>query len=396
MEILKGKSRPLSRRIFLCAAVGLAGTVSLCCASEGIGNASQERSWIPFGWPVADAAQSVTVATAAKGDIPVTVNASGTVNSLATVTVKSRLSGYLTDIYFREGQMVKKGDLLAQVDPRPYEAVLAQYQRQLEKDQALLDNARLDLEHYQRLTQQDATSVQAVETAATMVRQFERAVGRDQALVDTQKLDLVYCHITSPVEGRVGLRQVDVGNYVSASDTNGIVVVTQVDPISVVFPLLEDNLPQLIKYRQAGAKLKVTIYDRSGSQKRGVGVLDGVDNQLDASTGTIKLRALFQNTDGSLFPNEFVNVALLLDTLQDVVTVPDAAIQRGSPGTFVYLVNADHKTVSVRPIRLGPSADDRVAVLSGLAVGDVVVINGADHLRNGARIAITGTEASKP
>jgi membrane fusion protein, multidrug efflux system len=396
MAILKGKSQARSKWIFQCATAGLAASVSLCFALEGTANASQERSRMPLGEPEVGATQSVAVATATKGDIPVTVSATGTVSSLATVTVKSRFSGYLTDIYFSEGQMVKKGDLLAQVDPRPYEAALTQYQRQLEKDQALLDNARLDLDRYQRLTQQDATFVQAAYTAAAMVRQYERAVGSDQAQVDRQKLNLVYCRITSPVEGRVGLRQVDAGNYVTASDTNGIVVVTQLDPISVIFTLPEDYLPQIIERYRAGAKLKVTIYDRSASKKRGDGVLDGVDNQVDTSTGAVKLRALFQNADGSLFPNEFVNVALLLDTLQDVVTVPAAAVQRGSPGTFVYRVNADNKTVSVRRIQAGPAADGRVAVLSGLAAGDVAVINGAEHLSDGARIAITGPEKSKP
>jgi membrane fusion protein, multidrug efflux system len=399
MEILKGKSRVRSQWIFWFATVGLAASVLLYLASEANENVSQERNWIsgvPFGLPAAVAAQPVVVATAAEGDIPLVLSSLGTVNSLATVTVKSRFSGYLTDIYFREGQMVKKGDLLAQVDPRPYEAALAQYQRLLEKDQALLDNARLDLDHYQRLTQQDATSVQAVDTAAAMVRQYERAVGSDQAQVDTQKLNLDYCRITSPVEGRVGLRQVDAGNYVTASDANGIVLVTQMDPISVIFPVLEHNLPQIIKRSQADAKLKVTIYNRSGAEKRGEGVLDGIDNQVDVNTGAVKLRALFQNADGSLFPNELVNVVLLLDTLQNVVTVPSTAVQRGTPGTFVYRVNADNKTVSVRKVSLGPSAGDRVAVLSGLAAGDVVVINGADHLWNGTGIAITGAEASKP
>ena len=396
MDILKEKSRARSTWIFWCAKLGLAASVSLCFASWGIGNASQERSPMRLDEPQAGATQSVAVTTATRGEIPVTVSALGTVNSLATVTIKSRLSGYLTDIYFSEGQMVKKGDLLAQIDPRPYETTLALYRRQLEKDQALLDNARLDLDRYQRLTQQDAAAVQAADTAAAMVRQYERAVGSDQAQVDTEELNLVYCRLTSPVDGRVGLRQVDAGNYVTALDASGIVVVTQVDPISVIFTLSEDYLPQIIERYRAGAKLKLTIYDLSASKKRGDGVLDGIDNQVDASTGAVKLRALFRNADGSLFPNEFVNVALLLDMLQDVVTVPAAAIQAGSPGTFVYLVNADNKTVSVRRIQAGPAAHGRVAVLSGLAAGDVVVINGADRLSDGARIAIGSPETPRP
>jgi multidrug efflux system membrane fusion protein len=350
---------------------------------------------MPFGRPAAGAVQTVAVATAAKGDIPITLTSLGTVTSLATVTVKSQISGYLTDIHFREGQMVKKGDLLAQIDPRPYEAALAQFQGQVEKDQALLDNARLDLERYQRLIKTDATTRQTLDTQVATVRQYEGTVRSDQGQVDAQKLNLVYCRITSPVEGRVGLRQVDAGNYVTAADTNGIVVVTQLDPISVTFTLPETSLRQLMK-RYQGAKLQVSIYDRSSTEKRADGILDTVDNQVDTSTGTVKIRALFQNADGALFPNEFVNVALLLDTLHEAVTAPAAAVQSGILGTFVYRVNAENNTVSVQKIQAGPAADGRVAILSGLAAGDVVVIDGADHLSDGAKVTIPGAEASQP
>lgn len=347
----------------------------------------------PPGGPPGQSVQSVGIATAAKGDIPITLTSLGTVTSLATVTVKSQISGYLTEIHFREGQTVKKGDLLVQVDPRSYEASLAQYQGTLEKDQALLDNARVDLERYQKLIKQDSTSKQTVDTAAATVRQYEGTVRADQAQVDTQKLNLIYCRIVSPVDGRVGLRQVDVGNYVTASDTSGIVVVTQIVPMSVIFTLPEDSLRPLLKRLQTGAQLSVIAYDRTGTDKLAEGVLDTVDNQIDTTTGTVKLRALFANADGSLFPNQFVNVTLLLDTLHDVLTVPTTAVQTGTPGTFVYLANADN-TVSLRKITTGASADGRIAVLSGLNDGDKVVVDGIDHLSDGAKIRIPAAAAS--
>jgi multidrug efflux system membrane fusion protein len=338
--------------------------------------------------------QSVGVAIAEKGDIPVTLTSLGTVTSLATVTVKSQISGYLTEIHFREGQTVKKGDLLAQVDPRPYQAALNQYEGQLERDQALLDNARLDLQRYQHLIKQDSTSSQTVDTAAATVREYEGTVSTDQAQVDTQKLNLTYCQIVSPVDGRVGLRQVDVGNYVTASDASGIVVVTQTTPISVVFTLPEDSLRQVMKPLQRGVRLSVTAYDRTGTERLAEGTLETIDNQIDTTTGTVKLRALFENGDGSLFPNQFVNVTLLVDTLHDVVTVPTAAVQTGTPGTFVYRVNVDD-TVSLRTITTGASADGRIAVLSGLAESDRVVVDGSDHLSDGAKISIPAAASSQ-
>lgn len=398
LEFSQGKAgyvRPkeaMGRRVWPWLVVGLAAIAVLILLRE-----PWKRSGpgpMPFGPPRAGAVQAVAVATAAKGDIPITLTSLGTVTSLATVTVKSQISGYLTDIHFREGQMVSKGDLLAQIDPRPYEASLAQFQGQLEKDQALLDNARLDLDRYQRLIKTDATTKQTLDTAAATVRQYEGAVRGDQGQVEAQKLNLVYCRITSPIEGRVGLRLVDAGNYVTAADTNGIVVVTQLHPISVMFTLPETRLRQLMKRYQAGAKLPVSVYDRSHTEMRADGVLDTVDNQVDTSTGTVKLRALFENADGALFPNEFVNVALLLDTLHDTVTVPAAAVQSGLLGTFVYRVNAGNNTVSVQKIQAGPAADGRVAVLSGLAAGDVVVTDGADHLSDGAKVTIP--EALQP
>lgn len=357
----------------------------------GQGGSGGMRHGGPFGQSV----QSVGVATAVKGNIPITLMSLGTVTSLATATVKSQISGYLTDIHFREGQMVKKGDPLAQVDPRPYQALLEQYQGQLEKDQALLDNARIDLDRYQRLIKQDSTSKQTVDTAAATVRQYEGTVRADQAQVDTQKLNLIYCRIVSPVDGRVGLRQVDVGNYVAATDTSGIVVVTQTEPISVIFTLPEDNLRQVMRRVRAGAHLAVVANDRAGIEKIADGMLDTIDNQIDTTTGTVKLRAMYANSDEALFPNQFVNVSLLLDTLRGVVTVPTAAIQTGTPGTFVYLVNADN-TVSLHKITPGASADGRIAVLSGLMEGDKVVVDGADRLTDGAKISTPGPDGASP
>lgn len=337
--------------------------------------------------------QPVAVASAAKGDIPVTLTSLGTVTSLATVTVKSQISGYLMEIHFREGQAVKKGDLLAQIDPRPYETALAQCEGQLEKDQALLDNARLDLQRYQRLIQQNSTAQQTVDTAAATVRQYEGTVRTDQAQIDAQKLNLTYCRVVSPIDGRVGLRQVDAGNYVTASDTSGIVVITQAEPISVVFTLPEDSLRRVMQQLRANVHLNVTACDRTGTEKLAEGTLDTIDNQVDTSTGTVKLRAQFANADGTLFPNQFVNVTTLVDTLRGVVTLPSAAVQNGTPGTFVYLANADN-TVSLRKITPGASANGRVAVLSGLKEGDKVVVDGADHLTDGAAISIPDAASS--
>lgn len=330
---------------------------------------------------------SVGVATATRADIPVTLESIATVTSLATATVKAQTSGYLTSIAFREGQTVKAGDVLAQVDPRPYQIALAQYQGQLQKDQATLENARLDLRRYQQLMKQDSTSKQTVDTAIASVHEYEGTVRTDQAQVDTQKLNLTYARITSPIDGRTGFRQVDVGNYVTSSDTDGVVVVTQMDPISVVFTLPEDSLAAVLKPSADGKPRPVSVWDRTFSTKLADGTLDTIDNAVDTSTGTVKLRALFANPDGRLFPNEFVNASLLVDTLRDAVTVPTTAVQTGTPGTYVYVLKSD-RTVSLRKITTGPSADGTVAVTSGLNVGDVVVVDGADHLSDGARVVV--------
>jgi multidrug efflux system membrane fusion protein len=323
--------------------------------------------------------------------MPVTLSQLGTVTPLAMVTVKTQISGYLVQVAFREGQMVNKGDFLAQIDPRPYQVALEQAQAQLAKDQALLKNAQLDLQRYNTLVSQNSIAKQTRDTQISLVAQYEATTKADQAQIDAQRLNLTYCRIVSPVTGRVGLRQVDAGNYVQTSDANGIVVVTQLQPISVIFTLPEDNLPEVMKRVRAGAVLPVTAYDRTGSTELAQGKLDTVDNQIDTTTGTVKLRAIFDNEQEVLFPNQFVNVKLLVNTLHDADIVPSAAIQRGAPGTFVYVVKPEN-TVGVQKVKLGPSDGQRIAVLSGLEPGENVVIDGTDRLRDGAKVTIAPTE----
>jgi multidrug efflux system membrane fusion protein len=335
-----------------------------------------------FGGPV-----PVGVVSVQKGDMPVSLSQLGTVSPLATVTVKTQINGYLTEVAFREGQMVKKGDFLAQIDPRPYQVALEQAEAQLAKDQALLKNAQLDLERYNTLVAQNSIARQTRDTQVSLVAQNQATVKSDQAQIDVQKLNLTYCRIVSPVTGRVGLRQVDAGNYAQTSDANGIVVVTQLQPISVIFTVAEDNLPAVMKRVRAGASLPVSAFDRIGTTELGTGTLETVDNQIDTTTGTVKLRAIFDNREEVLFPNQFVNVRLLVDTMHDTDIVPVSAIQRGAPGTFVYLVSPEN-TVSVAKVKLGPGDGQRIAILSGLRPGESVVVDGTDRLRDGAKVTL--------
>jgi len=330
---------------------------------------------------------SIVPEAVGRGDIGVNINALGTVTSLATVTVRTQISGYLMKIDFKEGDEVKKGDLLAEIDSRPYEAALAQAKGNLARDEALLKGAQVDLTRYQGLAAQNAVPRQTLDTQVALVAQDQGTVEADRAAVNAAQVNLNYCHIVSPIDGRVGIRLVDQGNYVTPGDTNGLVVITQLKPISVLFTVPEDNLQAILKRLQQGAKLPTTALDRSSTKTLAQGVVQSTDSQIDPTTGTIKLRATFPNDDEALFPNQFVNIRLLLDTHKNVVIMPTAGVQRGVPGTFVYLVNADN-TVSVRKIELGITDGDNVEVKSGLQPGDKIVIDGADKLRDGAKINV--------
>jgi multidrug efflux system membrane fusion protein len=329
----------------------------------------------------------VVAGAAQVGDIPIYLSGLGTVVPQRTVTVRSRVDGELLRVNFTEGQYVKEGELLAQVDPRPFQVQLDQAEGQLIKDQALLANARIDLERYRTLFQQDSIASQQVDTQAALVRQYEGAVRTDQAMVDNGRLQLSYARITAPISGRLGLRQTDPGNIVHAADASGVVVITEVQPITVVFTLPQDNLPAVLQRMKGSAKLAVEAWDRGFRAKLASGELLTVDNVIDITTGTVKLKAKFANTDLALFANQFVNARMLLDTRKGVITIPSAALQRGSQGSFVYVVKEDN-TVSVRPVKLGPADAERVTVESGLAEGERVVTDGMDRLREGARVQV--------
>jgi multidrug efflux system membrane fusion protein len=331
--------------------------------------------------------QAVREAPVTTGDMPIVVPALGTVTPLATVTVQTQINGQLTEVGFQEGQEVRKGDFLAQIDPRPYQAALAQAQGQLAHDQALLADARLDLARYQTLNRQDSIARQQVDTQRALVQQYEGTLISDQAAIDTQKLNLAYCHIVAPVDGRVGLRLVDPGNYVQTSNSSGLVVITQLKPISVIFSIPEDDIPPVMKRLATGAQLAVSAYDRADTHLIATGTLRTLDNQIDTTTGTVKIRAIFPNQDEALFPNQFVNVNLLVDTLHGARLVPNPAVQRGAPGTFVFRVNPDD-TVAVRPITIGPNDATDTVVTRGLRAGDQVVIDGADRLRDGSKVFV--------
>jgi membrane fusion protein, multidrug efflux system len=346
------------------------------------------RAGGPGGLPVA-----VTTATVTAGDLNVKIPALGTVTPLANVTVRAQVSGVMQKILFTEGQLVHEGDSLAQIDARPFEAALEQMEGNLKRDKALMADAKLNLTRYEALVKEDSIAQQQLDTQRSLVDQYIGTIESDEGQVKTARVNLTYTRIIAPATGRVGLRQVDQGNYVTPGDANGIVVINQLQPITVIFNIPEDNVSSVAKRVTAGSTLPVEAFDRTNSNKLADGKLLTLDNNIDVTTGTVKMRGEFANADNALFPNQFVNIMLLVDTLKNQNIMPSAAVRRGAPNgvasTFVYLVNAD-RTVSVRPVTLGVVDAERVAVTNGLAPGDVVVTEGADRLRDGATVVLPG------
>ena len=343
----------------------------------------------------------VVVATAQRGDLPVYFNGLGTVTAFNTVTVRSRVDGQLTSIAFKEGQFVHEGDLLAQIDPRPFQVQLAQALGQLAKDQAQRRDAEVNLERFKLLFKEGVIPQQQLDTQAALVGQFDGAIASDQSQVDNAKLQLTYSRITSPISGRIGLRLVDVGNIVHASDTNGLLVITQLQPISVIFSLPEDQLPDVNSKLRSGVQLVVDAYDRDDTAKIASGKLQTIDNQIDLTTGTYKLKSIFANADNSLFPNQFVNVHLLVDTKRNLTIVPAAAIQRGPQGTYLYGVAKDptgkDPIAKIYPVTIAQTTGNSVGLSAGVNAGDMVVIDGQDKLQDGTKInpsTTAGTNAA--
>jgi multidrug efflux system membrane fusion protein len=339
----------------------------------------------------------VVAQPAKKGEVKVYLTSLGTVTPIRTVTVRSRVDGQIMRVLFREGQIVRQGETLVEIDPRPFQAQLIQVEGQMARDAALLANARIDLERYRTLLAQDSIAKQQLDTQDALVRQYEGTVKIDQGQLDNARLQLAYSRVTAPIPGRLGLRQVDEGNVVRAGDTNGLVVITQQQPITVVFTLPQDNLPVVLKRLQSGERILVEALDRDQNQKNqlATGVLLTVDNQIDTTTGTVRLKAQFPNDDSRLFPNQFVNVRMLIDVRRDVTTVASAALQRGARGPFVYLVK-DDRTVTLREVKTGPAEGDSTVIEAGIEAGELVVVDGMDRLREGAKVELPTGEKGSP
>jgi multidrug efflux system membrane fusion protein len=332
----------------------------------------------------------VVVATAQRGDLPLYFNGLGTVTAFNTVTVRSRVDGQLISVAFKEGQFVHEGDVLAQIDPRPFQVQLEQAQGQLAKDVAQRKDAEVNLGRYKLLFKEGVIPQQQLDTQAALVGQFDGAIASDQSQIDNAKLQLTYSRITAPISGRIGLRLVDAGNIVHATDANGLLVITQLQPISVIFSLPEDQLPQVNAKLRSGVQLPVEAYDRDDTTKIATGKLVTIDNQIDLTTGTYKLKSIFANTDNSLFPNQFVNVHLLVDTKHNLIIIPTPAIQRGPQGTYVYAVGNENK-VKIHPVTIALTAGNNVGLSTGLNPGDVVVIDGQDKLQDDSKVIPTLT-----
>ena len=386
-ETLEGRGR---RRIW----VIFVGLACLVVAGAWIANGRQARTQQQAKATGGSAAGQptrpvpVVVTPVRTGDLSVYLTALGSVTPLSIVTVKSRVDGQLMKTHFTEGQVVHAGDLLAEIDPRPFQAQLTQAEGQLARDQANLANTRLDLERYQRLAQQEMIARQQLDTQQMIVNQAEASIKMNVGQIDAIKLQLTYCRITAPITGRVGLRLVDPGNVVKASDTGGLVVIAQLEPIALVFSVPEDSLQPVLRRFRTGNKVPVDAYDREGRTKIATGTLVAIDNQIDPATGTVRLKASFGNMDGALYPNQFVNARVLIDVLHDTVLAPAEAIQRGPQGAYVYVVKPD-KVVQMRRVQLGPSEAGVIAVRAGVADSEALVVDGAEKVQDGARVEPT-------
>ncbi len=377
----RNPSRPRSRHWFVLILVALvvAGGYAYWIRAEEPANNQAKRGQAPR--------VPIVAMPAVQGDIGIYITGLGTVTPLHTVTVRSRVDGQLMRVLFQEGQTVTAGTLLAEIDPRPFEAALTQVEGQMARDKALLENAKLDLQRYKVLMSQDSIAKQQLDTQEALVRQYEGAVKLDQGQIDNAKLQLVYSRVTAPISGRIGLRLVDPGNMIHATDTNGLAVITQEQPIAVVFPIPEDSLSPVLRKFKAGEKLLVEAFDREQKKKLATGHLLTIDNQIDPNTGTVRLKAVFSNKDSELFPNQFVNARLLLETKRGTTVIPTAAVQRSPQGTFVFVLKPD-QTVAMRTVKLGPAEGDNVAIEDGMSPGDQAVVEGAERLRDGSRVEV--------
>jgi membrane fusion protein, multidrug efflux system len=391
-EIPEGRARRVRRRSrILVIVIGLA---CLLGAGAWIANGrqakTQQQAKATGGRAAGQQARPVPVVVTPvrTGDLSVYLTALGSVTPLSIVTVKSRVDGQLMKTHFTEGQVVHAGDVLAEIDPRPFQAQLTQAEGQLARDQANLANARLDLERYQVLAQQEMIARQQLDTQRMIVNQAEASIKMNAGQIDAIKLQLTYCRITAPITGRVGLRLVDPGNVVKASDTGGLVVIAQLEPIALLFSVPEDSLQPVLRRFRTGGKVPVDVYDREGRTKIATGTLVAIDNQIDPATGTVRLKASFGNTDGALYPNQFVNARVLIDVLHDAVLAPAEAIQRGPQGAYVYVVKPD-KVVQMRRVQLGPSEAGVIAVRAGVADSEALVVDGAEKVQDGARVEPT-------